>query len=125
MAKWIGSECPRLNFSPVDNVDAKSSTLLHHVSEMLVELRGSSGDVQGLDGWAIFDYLDLRDRNVAEVGALLSDDQYTPAWGASQHAGMPSARKSTAKVLSVAAATYSVAAMFPRCIMMGENLSPA
>lgn len=69
---------PWLPCSPVDDVKAKSSTLLYHVSEMLVELRGSSGNVQGRDSWAVFDYLDRRDGNVVDVGALRSEDGYLP-----------------------------------------------
>lgn len=44
--------------SPVDDVEAESSAFLHHVSEMVVKFRGSSGDVQSLHRWAVLDDLD-------------------------------------------------------------------
>ena len=42
-----------MNCLPVDDVKAKSSSLLHHISEMLIQFRGSSRYVQGMDGWAV------------------------------------------------------------------------
>lgn len=54
-------------YSPVDDVKAESSTLLHHVSKVFVKLRSSSGDVQGRDGGAVFDDLS-RDGHISQVG---------------------------------------------------------
>ncbi len=78
MCTWAGSTNPVSwpSCSPIDDVKAKSPTFLHHVSEMNVELRSSSSNVEGLDRRAVFDYLEWCAR---KMGSRVRLARSTPA----------------------------------------------